>query len=90
MITGLVILLQMWGWTWFNISRLKPIEPFTACQPYGRYKMCKHTFIYSPNHVGSGVPRDMFDSIEDSHVNWYPYNDVMTHLPSVVHRDMDI
>jgi Plant mobile domain len=98
MIIGPVILLQMWGWTWFNVSQPKPIEPFTAwgepdldfCQPYGRYWTCKHTFIYSPNHVGLDVPRDMFDSIIDSHVNWCPYNCVITHFSSVVHRDMDI
>jgi Plant mobile domain len=98
MITLPVILLQMWGWTWFNVIRPKPIEPFNAwgepdldsCQPYGRYWTGKHTFIHSPNHVSPGVPRDMFDSIVDNHVNWCPYNSVMTRLPSVVHRDIDI
>jgi hypothetical protein len=61
-----------------------------SCQPYGRYWTVKHTFIHSPIHVGPGVPRYMFDSIVDSHINWCPYNGVMTRLPSVVHRDMDI
>jgi Plant mobile domain len=97
-ITGPVILLQMWGWTWFNVSRPKPLEPFTAwgepdldsCQPYGRYWTGKHTFIHSPNHAGPGAPRDMFDSIMDTHINWCPYNFVMTRLPSVVCRDIDI
>jgi Plant mobile domain len=77
MITRPVILLQMWGWTWFNVSRPKPIEPFTtwgepdldSCQPYGRYWTGRHTFIHSPNHVGPGISRDMFDSIVDSHIN---------------------
>jgi hypothetical protein len=32
----------------------------------------------------------MFNSIMDTHVNWCPYNSIMTRLPSVVHRDMDI
>jgi hypothetical protein len=59
-----------------------------SCQLYGRYWTNKHTFIHSPNHVGPDVPRDMFDSIVDGHVNWYPYNGVMTCLPSVVHRDV--
>jgi Plant mobile domain len=98
MITGPMILLQMWGWTWFNISRPKPIEPFTtwgepdlnSYQPYERYWTGTQTFIHSPNHVGRGAPRDMFDNIMDTHVNWCPYNSDMTRLPSVVHRDMDI
>jgi Plant mobile domain len=98
MITGPVILLRMWGWTRFNVSRPKSIEPFTtwgepdldSCQPNGRYWTSRHTFIHSPNHVGSGAPRDMFDSIMDTHVNWSPYYSVMTRLPSVVHRDLDI
>jgi hypothetical protein len=88
----------MWGWTWFNVSRSKLIEPFTAwgeldqdsCQPYGRYWTGKHTFIHSSNHVGSGAPRDMFDIIMDIHINWCENTSVMIHLPSMVDRDMDI
>jgi Plant mobile domain len=44
-IYGPLILLQMWVWTWLNVSRPRPITPYDSwdepnldsCQPYGRY-----------------------------------------------------
>jgi hypothetical protein len=52
--------------------------------------MGNHTFIHSPNHISPSAPRDIFDNIMNNHVNWYPYNSLMTRLSSVVHHDMNI
>jgi Plant mobile domain len=51
---GPLILLQMWAWTWFSVSRLTFITPYDSwgkpdldsCQPYGRYRTGVHHFIF--------------------------------------------
>jgi hypothetical protein len=49
----LLILLQIWAWTWFSVSRPAPITPYNSwgepdlnsCQPYRMYWTCMHYFI---------------------------------------------
>jgi Plant mobile domain len=49
-----LILLQMWAWTWFNVSHPTPITSYNSwgepdldsCQPYGRYWTNMHYFIF--------------------------------------------
>ena len=89
-ISGPVLLLQHWCWTWFNIARpgfktnrmpfggpmdeLRP--PFAIKWRY--YK----TYKYAPSRSSLTYYRYQLESIRPSHVNWQPYNDFLAVAPS--------
>ena len=89
-ISGPLLLLQHWSWTWFNIARPSfrtsrmpfggPVEdlrpPFVVKWKY--YK----TYDKAPAHSSLTYYRYQLEGIQPTHVNWLPYRDFIPLAPS--------
>ena len=89
-ISGPVLLLQHWCWTWFNIARPSFKTP---CMPFGgpnkdlrppfaiKWKYYK-TNAYAPAHSSLTFYRYNLENMLPKHVNWQPYRDFIPQAPS--------
>ena len=89
-VSGPLLLLQHWSWTWFNIAR----PNFrTTRMPFGgpdeesrppfaiKWKYYK-TYKSAPAHSSLTYYRYQFESMLASHVNWQPYAAFFSVAPS--------
>ena len=89
-VSGPLLLLQHWSWTWFNVARpsFKTVRmPFggpdeESRPPYAIKWRYYKTYDKAPARSSLTYYRYQFENMVDSHVNWQPYMDFLQLAPS--------
>jgi Plant mobile domain len=78
------MLLQMWVWTRFPLGRPTPhfLPNDLQGEAFGARWRAPHVFADEP-HRSITLYRRWIDTLTDSEVNWWPYQDVMLELSEI-------